>query len=78
MLLFDLAVGLWIEGGKNLSLNAKEVIKPGPKLEGENRLPIADDRVGKTVVFCHNVYNYLRKVWSIDSNFNQLMVYYLG
>ena len=70
VLSFGLAVGLWMEGGGESSLDAKEVTEQEPKLGGENRPPVADDGVGKAVVSYHHVDNYLREVRSIDGDFN--------
>lgn len=59
-----------MEGGGELLLNAKEIIEQGPKLGVENRLLVADNRVGKTVVLYYHIDNYLCKAQNIDSNFN--------
>lgn len=59
-------------------LDAQEVTKQGPKLEVENRLPVADDGVGKIVMLHQHVDNDFCKAWSIDGDFNWLVMYHLS
>ena len=70
VLLFGLAISLWMEGGRKPSFDAKKETERGPKLGGENCPLITDDRVGKTVIPHHYVDNCLREAWSINSDFN--------
>lgn len=59
-----------MEDSRELLLDAKEVTKQGPKLRGENCLPVTDDRVEKAVVPHYYIDNFLRKAQSIDDDFN--------
>lgn len=70
VLLFDQAVGLWIEGGREFFFDIKEVTKRGSKLGGENCSSVTNNRVRKAVMPHYYVDNFFRKAWGIDSNFN--------
>lgn len=56
--------------------DAKKVTEQEPELRGKNCLSITDNRVGKAVVPYYYVRNYLHKSWSINSDFNWLIVHH--
>lgn len=61
VLLFGLAVNLWIKAGKKLLFDGKEVTKQELELRDENCSSITDDKVKKAIVLYNHVGNYLHK-----------------
>ena len=65
-----------MERGGELFLDIKEVVEWGPELGHKNRSAVTDDGVRKTVMSHHYVNNYFRQSWSIDGDFDWLIMYH--
>ena len=67
-----------IECGEKLSLNAKEITKRELELGHKNRSMIANNKVREAMVLYQHINNHFHKSWSINDNFNRLVIYYFG
>ena len=63
---------------EELSLNIEEVIKQEQKLRCKNRSAVTDNRVWETVILHYHVDNCFRQPWSINGDFNWLVIYNFG
>ena len=58
--------------------DSKEVTEREPELGRENRFLVAYDGVREAVIFYHHIYDHFCQFWSVDGDFDWLIVYHLG
>lgn len=76
--LFHLSVCLGVEHGGKSSFDTEEVTQQGPKFGHKNRFLVTNNGVQEAVMSYHYIYDNFRQYWSVNGDFDQLIIHHLG